>query len=95
MISSKDIKKNKKKQDCSYAWIALVLACLFWVPFLNIILFLPASIYFGIRAIKEAKKNPKKYGGHKLGIFCIIWASLSLIFSIIVLVLIINGEIGA
>lgn len=86
-------KSENKKPDSSYAWLSLIFACLFWVPFLNIILFLPASIYFGIRAVNGAKKNPKIYGGYKLAIFCIVWASFSFIFSIIVLILILTGKI--
>lgn len=83
---------DKQKKNSSYAWISLILALFFWVPLLNLLI-LPLSIYFGVKAIKRVKKDPKKYGGFAIAVFSVIWASISLIFSIIFFVLDALGKI--
>lgn len=36
---------------------SLILSCLGWIPFLNLILILPSSFYFAYKAFSEAKAN--------------------------------------
>ena len=94
-------KKNKKtinnkqefKKDSFYAWVSLGLAFFFWVPLLNVILLLPGSMYFGVRAMKMAKRDPEKHGGFWLALISTIFAGTSFIFAAIILVMDITGKI--
>ena len=84
---------NKKELDSTNARISFILALFFWIPLLNLFPILPASMYFGIKAMVRVKKHPKIFGGFKLALFSVIWASISFIFSAVVLILYIQGKI--
>ena len=85
--------KDKTKPSKTYAWISLVLVLFFWVPLLNILFFLPASAYFGIRAILASRRNPEKYGGFLIAVFSVSVAFVSFIFAVIVLLMDMSGKV--
>jgi len=62
----------KEKKDSTHAWLSIILLLFFWIPLLNIILFLPASIHFAIKSIRKCKQHPESFKGHKLAIFSLI-----------------------
>lgn len=43
----------------------------FWIPLLNLLFALP-SIYFGIKAFKKIRQNPKQYGGKWFAVIGIV-----------------------
>ena len=91
MKKSRKIKKEKR--DSTYAWISLGLALFFWVPLLNVLIILPGSLYFGVRAIQQSRKEPKKYGGLVLASIVVVFSSISFIFAAIILYMSVTGKV--
>lgn len=98
-IGKKDQKEAEKRpemrKDSTYAWLSLVLVLFFWIPLLNVFFFLPASIYFGIKAMKKARKEPTKHGGFWIALISVVVASVSFAYSLVVLIMSLSGKIPA
>ena len=86
---------QKSRKKLKYAWVSLIWALFFWVPILNVVLFLPASILFGIKAMLMAKRSPNIYGGFTLAAISTIFASVSFMASLIILIMSISGMLNA
>ena len=71
------------KKDRKYLWIAIISSFFAWVPFLNILVFLPIAIYFSSKQLRLAKANPNQYGGRIFPIICIAWFATLLILSLV------------
>ncbi len=84
---------KQKKTDKTEAGISFVFLLFFWVPLLNVVFTLPASIYFGIKAIRKSRKYPTRYKGFKLAVFSIAASIISLIGSYVYFVLVHLGRI--
>ncbi|MBI2140103.1 DUF4190 domain-containing protein [Candidatus Woesearchaeota archaeon] len=67
-------------QDNSRAVISLVLAVFFWIPLLNIPIAI-ASIYMGIRALKNIRERPQHYSGRKYAVAAITISAITLAFT--------------
>jgi len=92
-MSSKKSKNTKTaKKDYKYVWLSLILVLFFWVPLINIIL-LPASMYFGVKAMLRARRKPEKYGGFLMALFITIFAFVSFIVGGYILIFSIMGKI--
>jgi uncharacterized membrane protein len=91
ITKSKKAGNPKKGKKATYAWISLIIALFFWVPLLNVVLILPASIIFGIKAMIRARKHPELYNGFVLALISTIFASISFVASLIILIMSING----
>lgn len=94
----KNLKKLKKgpenaNKNSVYAWISLTLVFFFWVPILNVIFILPASMFFGAKAIRNAMREPEQYGGKWVAIIAVIIAAISFVFSLIVLIMDVRGSL--
>ena len=59
---------------------SLVLSLLSWIPLLNLGI-APSAVYFGIKALREIKKNPEKYSGRIYAIIGIVIGGLTTIFT--------------
>jgi len=68
------MKKSKGMAVASFAF-----GLTFWIPLLNIV-FGIFAIYFGVRALKNIKTNPKKFGGKWFAITGITLAILPITF---------------
>lgn len=78
----KETGKEKQNPFLFYVGISLALDLLFLVPLINLIA-LPFSIFFGVKAIRNAIKNPYRYGGKWIAIISIIFAAIFVIFAAI------------
>jgi hypothetical protein len=87
------MEKTKAKKDYSYVWIALILSLFFWVPMLNVLVFLPLAIYLSIRQIQLQKKNQEKYGRFIYPALVLAHSVFSMCMSVIILTLSTNGRI--
>jgi len=87
------MEKKKRKKDYSYVWLALILSLLFWVPLLNIIVFLPLAIYLSVKQIKLQKKEPEIYGRMIYPALILAHSLFSMFISILILILSTNGLI--
>ncbi|MCX6707305.1 MAG: glycosyltransferase [Candidatus Woesearchaeota archaeon] len=78
MIKKKDNSKDnsKYKKNIKYPLMAVLFALFFGIPMVNN-LFLPLSMLFSLKAIRNAKKDPKEYGGVWIAIICIIFSIIS------------------
>lgn len=92
--SKKANARQKGKKKSAYAWFSLIFALFFWIPLLNVVFFLPASICFGIKAIVRARRQPKEYGGFALAVISTIFASVSFIASLIILIMSVSGMLS-
>ncbi|HLC98584.1 MAG TPA: hypothetical protein VJC00_01095 [Candidatus Nanoarchaeia archaeon] len=88
-------KNNKQtKKDMAYVWISLVLLLFVWVPVLNVLFFIPASLYFSITALTRAKKEPEKYRGLVFAAVLVVIGAISFLVSLYYLVYF-SGEMQA
>ena len=71
------------KKERKYLWMAIISSFFAWVPFLNILIFLPLAIYLSSKQIRLAKVNADKYGGIVFPIICIVWFIALLMLSIV------------
>jgi len=94
MIKELNNMENLKqgKKNYTYAWVALILSLFFWIPILNIVLFLPSAIYLSIKQIRLARKEPEKYGKLIFPVLVLAHSSFSIIISIIILFLSTTGR---
>ena len=81
------------KKDYTYVWLALVLSLFFWVPLLNVVLFLPLAIYLSTKQIRLAKKEPENYGTIIFPALILAHSSFSIIASIIIMFLSTTGRL--
>lgn len=88
----REICAEKSKKDCVYMWISLILASLFWVPLINLAA-LPASVFFGVKAIMNAKSQPERYGGRWVAIAAVVFAAVSFVFAATVFLMNVTGRI--
>jgi len=79
------------KKNSNYAWISLVLALFFWVPILSLV-FLAASVFFGVKAIYKCRKEPQKYGGFYIALISVIFAVLAFFIAAFFLYLSVSGK---
>jgi uncharacterized membrane protein len=79
---------NKSK---AHAIAAFSFGLTFWIPVLNMI-FGIFSIYFGIKALRNIKKDPTKYGGKWLAVVGIILSGFVYITFIIGLGMCFSGN---
>ncbi|MBU0535831.1 MAG: hypothetical protein KKE20_02615 [Nanoarchaeota archaeon] len=86
-------KHNVSSKESGYAWAAIILALFFWVPIFNVFLFLPASLYCGVTAIRNVRRDPEKHEGMALSIVAVVFASISFVYALIVLILTSTGRI--
>ncbi|MBD3313306.1 hypothetical protein GF345_02590 [Candidatus Woesearchaeota archaeon] len=94
MVSTKRTNRKKQiKKDKRLAWASLGFAMLFWVPLFNVFVFMPASIYFGSKAIHRSIKQPERYGGIVLASVSVFIAAISFIIALGVLILTSTGRI--
>jgi hypothetical protein len=91
-MNEENINRNKKKHYY-YAWIALILSLFFWVPILNIVLFLPSAIYLSIKQIMLAKKEPERYGSLIFPILILVHSTFSIIVSTYILYISATGKL--
>jgi len=92
MIEAKERIKAARK-DSTYAWLSLVLALFFFVPLLNVLFFLPASVYFGIKAMINTRRKPEEYGGFWVALASVIFASVSFVYALVILILSLSGKV--
>ncbi|MBW2966253.1 hypothetical protein KY342_04070 [Candidatus Woesearchaeota archaeon] len=87
------MEETKRKKDYAYVWIALFLSLFFWVPIINIIVFLPLAIYLSITQIRLQKTDPERYGRLIYPALVLVHSSFSIIVSTIILVLSMIGKL--
>lgn len=81
------------KKDHSYVWIALILSLFFWVPLLNVIIFLPSAICLSTKQIILAKRYPERYGSLIFPALVLAHSTFSIIASSFILYLSITGKL--
>jgi len=81
------------KKDYKYVWIALAFSLFFWVPLLNIILFLPIAILFSAKQIKLALREPEIYGNLIFPVIILAHSTFSIIISAFILYLSTSGKL--
>ncbi|MBD3249752.1 hypothetical protein GF336_06930 [Candidatus Woesearchaeota archaeon] len=81
-MENRNVKKKSKN-----AWVALMVSLFFWVPLLNVIIFLPLAIFLSSKQMVLARKRPDRYGGFVLSMLVLLHASISFIFSLRVLLM--------
>jgi len=87
--------KNKRSQKkiSEYTWLSLLFLLFFWIPILNVIFFLPASMYFGTKAINRSRKDPDKYKGTGIAVFSTSFALLSFVYGLYILSVSLNNSV--
>jgi len=84
---------EKNKKDHKYTWIALIFSLFFWVPLLNIIFFLPTSIYLSTKQIRLARKEPEMYGRLIFPVIVLTHSTFSIVASGFILYLSTTGKL--
>lgn len=67
--------EQPKKKSKAGAIASFVFGLTFWIPLLNLI-FGIFAIYFGVKSLKNIKKEPEKYSGKTFAIIGIALASI-------------------
>ena len=67
--------EQPKKKSKTEAIASFVFGLTFWIPLLNLI-FGIFAIYFGVKSLKNIKKEPEKYSGKIFAIIGIALASI-------------------
>lgn len=86
-----NLKKSKKNH--TYVWIALIFSLFFWIPLLNIVLFLPLAIYFSIKQIRFTIKEPETYGRLIFPVLILAHSTFSIVVSSFILYLSVTGRL--
>lgn len=79
------------KKDYSYVWIAFFLSLFFWVPILNMAVFLPIAMYFSIKQILLIKEDPERYGRKIYPAAILAHSIFSISMSILIFILSLRG----
>lgn len=84
--TGKSKKEANQRKNYNYIWLALVFLFFAWLPIINVVLMLPASMYFSSNAIIRSRKYPEIYGGLWIAVILLIVAAITFIFSFFVLI---------
>lgn len=78
-----DVKSDeKKKNDFKGLITPLIFALLFWIPLVNVAIFLPVSLFYSSRYIKKYRKNLSL--SLVLGIALFVWAFVSFVIGLVI-----------